>query len=219
MKQVYYERRLFQQKMPNGNSMSKPITTHNCYFCEGNHSCRECPIELKIAPYMKKIVGLHMEDYVVNNLPCPRCSKQSLRLLGNHTPSLDIVCDNCYTNFEVKSKCLSVNNLPKDLILPHGNYFDYLARQRDGLDFIIIIYKVNRSTKNIEIRKLLHVPHEIIKTDSIFYVQQKPKSSMSTIHILDHMQLKEINVNYIYNYNFTNDINSILEGKSAIYVS
>ena len=155
-----------------------------------------------------------METFVANRLYCPHCMIQSLRLLGNHTPSLDIVCDNCHTNFEVKSKCLSVNSLPNDLILHHGNYFDYINRQQKGLDFIIIIYKVDRKTKMIEIRKILYIPNEKIHENSHFKVVQKSDSSMSTIYITDYTKLTEIKLNRIYNYNFSNDIKLLFDNKT-----
>ena len=28
-----------------------------CHFCGGNHNCRYCPIEKKVAPQLKKIIG------------------------------------------------------------------------------------------------------------------------------------------------------------------
>jgi len=185
-----------------------------CFFCNGSHSCRNCPIESKIAPFMKKIIGQHMENFTATKLLCPRCSKPSLKRLGNHTPSLDIICMNCCTNFEVKSKCLSVDILPKDLILHHGNYFDYLSRQSNGLDFIIIIYKVNRISKIIQIRKILHILNENIyktNTPTNFYITPDMKSPLSKIHIEDHTKLNEIKISDNYNYNFTNDIKNLLK--------
>jgi hypothetical protein len=188
---------------------------NKCYFCNGKHSCRNCPVEQMVAPYMKKIVGIHMESFVANKLCCPRCNKQSLRLLGNHTPSLDIVCDNCYTNFEVKSKCLSIPILPKDLMLNHGNYFDYINRQREGLDFIIIIYKVDRKTKMIEIRNILHVANDTICTNNNnnFIVEKNSNNSMSKIFITDYTKLNQIKLHSIYNYNFSTNIDCILQSK------
>ena len=189
---------------------------NKCFYCNGSHSCRNCPIELKIAPYMKKIIGQHMETFAATKIACPRCNKPSMKRLGNHTPSLDIICTNCCTNFEVKSKCLSVNILPKDLILHHGNYFDYLARQSKGLDFIIIIYKVDRISKIIQIRKILHILNENIKTKidnspTNFCINPEYKSPLSKIYIGDYTKLNEIKINNNYNYNFTNDIKNLMK--------
>ena len=80
-----------------------------CYFCGGNHACRDCPIEKKIAPILKKKVGNEMEHYVALNCSCPCCRNKTLHVIGNHSPSLDIICLNqrCGRKFEIKSKCLS----------------------------------------------------------------------------------------------------------------
>ncbi len=188
------------------------MNKHKCFFCNGLHSCRNCPIESKIAPYMKKIIGQHMENFVATKLTCPRCYKSNLKLLGNHTPSLDIICTNCCTNYEVKSKCLSVDILPKNLILHHGNYFDYLSRQSNGLDFIIIIYKVNRISKIIQIRKILHILNESIQMpNNNFLVEQDSKSSLSKIYIDDYTKCNEIKIQDSYNYNFTNDVENLMK--------
>ena len=66
-----------------------------CYFCNGNHKCRNCSVEKKVAPILKKIIGQFMESYIGNYYNCPRCNKKSLFVLGNHEPSLDIKCQNC----------------------------------------------------------------------------------------------------------------------------
>jgi hypothetical protein len=154
-----------------------------CYFCNGNHICRNCPIEEKLAPVLKKKVGKFMEHYVANNLDCPLCKKRELRVLGNNSPSLDIICDNCDKNIEVKSKCLSVKKLPADVHLPHGNFSEYFERQKSGLDFIIVIYSVNRVKKEINIRKVLYMNDNIIKNGEVVKVERRDSSNLSTIKI------------------------------------
>jgi hypothetical protein len=154
-----------------------------CYFCGGNHLCRECPIEEKISPLLKKKVGDYMEHHVANILPCPSCNKMGLKVLGNNSPSLDIVCKFCKRRIEVKSKCLSVKNIPKDLNLPHGNFKEYIVRQKNGLDFIIVIYSVNRIHKNIKLREILYLNNDIIKKRNIFNVEKRPSSPLSFIKI------------------------------------
>jgi len=156
-----------------------------CYFCNGNHLCRKCPIENKLAPILKQKVGNFMEHYVANIFKCPSCNNKSLKVLGNHSPSLDIVCSNCSRRIEVKSKCLSVNNLPDDINLPHGNYSDYNERQKYGLDFIIVIYSVDRIKKLINIREVLYMNNSLIKKGNLVEVIKRPSSPLSTIKIKD----------------------------------
>ena len=136
--------------------MSKP----KCYMCNGNHLSRNCPIEKQIAGYMKEKIGGYIENWIAQNIACPYCHTKNLYVLGDNSPSLDIRCHNCSKNFECKSKCLSIKNLPNDIILNHGSYLDYKDRQMNGLDFFIIIYKIDRKTKIITIRKILYVNND-----------------------------------------------------------
>ena len=66
-----------------------------CNFCFGNHSCRDCPIEKKLAPMIKKMIGIKMEHFIGKYIPCPYCKNNSLHVLGNNSPSLDIICKTC----------------------------------------------------------------------------------------------------------------------------
>jgi hypothetical protein len=154
-----------------------------CYFCGGNHKCRDCYIEKKIAPIMRKIVGEFMENYISDNFKCPRCQNKTLEVLGDHSPSLDIVCSSCKSKYEIKSKCLSSREIPIDLKLPHGNYNKYITRQREGLDFIIIIYSVDRLLKNIIIREILYIPNNDIIESNCIWIINRFKSKLSTILI------------------------------------
>jgi len=159
-----------------------------CYFCGEDHTCRDCPLELQMAPILKKKVGAMMEHYVANNFQCPSCNKKTLRVIGNHSPSLDIVCS-CGKKIEVKSKCLSVTKLPNDIKLPHGSYIDYINRLKDGLDLFIIIYGVDRIKKIIKIREVLYATHSMLTNDSIIQVIKRDDNTLSTIFIKDRTKL------------------------------
>ena len=186
-------------------------STLKCHFCQGNHNCRDCPIEKKVAPRLKKIIGKKMEQYV-SSLPCPCCRKKKLCLLSDNSPSLDIICtDNeCGKKFEVKSKCLSCKDLPPDLKINHGNYEYYLKRQREGLDFIVVIYKVDRVNKISTIRKVIHIPDNDIKTKNNFQVIKKDR--YCDILIKDHTIYNGINFKTNHpQLSFKNDIKRILQ--------
>jgi hypothetical protein len=187
-----------------------------CYFCGGNHMCRDCPQEAILSPILKKYIGSIMENFIGNNFECPCCHHKTMKVLGNHSPSLDIICTNCKRRFEVKSKCLSVNHLPNDLKLPHGSYDDYLKRQNNGLDLFVIIYKVDRVKKKITIREVLYAKHQdIIKEQNILVVKRK-KSHLSTILIKDKHQLKKMNMNQIYQFDFSGIIEKYMENLEKI---
>ena len=110
----------------------------SCYFCQGPHLCRDCPIEKKKSAGMKKEVGKYMETYYAENFSCIRCGCNNLSVLNNRSPSLDIVCQQCNNRLEIKSKCLSVRNLPNDISLPHGSFEHYINRQNNGLEILLI---------------------------------------------------------------------------------
>ncbi len=181
-----------------------------CEYCNINHSSRECPLEKKLADVMKKIVGTYMEHFVANEVRCPRCHLKALKPLCTHAPSLDIICDNCNTQFEIKSKCMSTKVLPNDLVFHHGNYNDYVNRQNNGLDIILVVYSVCRKTKIINIRNVFYAPNEQIKKHTEIQVIKKNGSSLSQIVVPNYKKLKEIKLAEPYFYDFSDNINCIV---------
>jgi len=166
-----------------------------CYFCNGNHACRDCPLEATMAPILRKKVGNMMEYYVAENLKCHECGQEKkLRVIGNHTPSLDLVCSCCHKKFEVKSKCLSVAKLPNDINLPHGSYIDYVSRLEEGLNLIVIIYGVDRVKKLITVREVLYAKNQELKDSSIVEVLKRNDNNLSTIMIKNKKNLSKLSL-------------------------
>jgi len=194
------------------HSSRKHNNKYRCHFCGGNHNCRNCPIEKKVAPQLKKIIGKKIEHFVSDNISCPICGCKTLRLLGDNSPSLDIVCDNpeCLKKFEVKSKCLSCKELPDDIKINHGNFKYYTERQKDGLDFIIVIYKVDRKNKISEIRKIIHVPDSDIKNNNNFIVTPNKDNNYCQILINNHNLYNCFRIKQSYQLSFKDDIKRIL---------
>ena len=177
--------------------LPKSPNTHGikCYFCNGNHACRDCPLEATMAPILRKKVGNTMEYYVADNLKCPECDQEKkLRVIGNHTPSLDLVCSCCHKKFEVKSKCLSVTKLPNDINLPHGSYIDYVHRLEEGLNLIVIIYGVDRVKKLITVREVLYANNQELKNSNIVEVVKRTDNNLSTIMIKNKKNLCKLNL-------------------------
>jgi len=178
--------------------------TIKCHFCGKNHKCRNCPIEKKISPILRKKVGITMENVIGNSFKCPFPCGGKLQVIGTHSPSRDLVCKKCNKFIEVKSKCLSVKKLPKDIYLNHGNYDKYIDRGKDGLDFIVIIYEVDRRDKKITIRKVLYIDDKTRKNRDVFEVSRRRdknsnkshSSDLSTIKIKnkDHSSIKVWNI-------------------------
>lgn len=183
-----------------------------CYTCNGNHTCRECPVEKRISGHMKKTVGEFMENRVANSVKCPKCEKQSLYVLGNNSPSLDLKCSECDdVKIECKSKCLSVKHLPKDLVLNHGSFIDYQSRQEECLHFIIVIYGIDRIKKLINIRKILFVDDDYIKHSDNFEVRSKSGTSLSNIFIKDHSKIKSVRFSGTSTFSYLKYFNQICQ--------
>ena len=135
-----------------------------------------------------------MEYYIADNLECPECHVRKLNVIGNHTPSLDIICSNCNNKFEVKSKCLSVKNLPNDIKLPHGSYVDYVNRLNEGLNLIVIIYGVDRINKMIKIREVLYANNNLLNKINIVKVSKRIDNNSSTILIKNKEKLVKLKI-------------------------
>lgn len=185
------------------------ISTHvKCSFCGGNHTSRQCNVEKQTAPIIKEFIGYKMEHFIENNVKCPNCKKGKLNVLGNNSPSLDCICNCCKYKYEIKSKCLSVNTIPDNIYLKHGNYEMYKNRQNSGLDFIIIIYGVNRYKKSITIKKVFHVPHNDIINNNNFKVEQQ--NNHCVIKINNHTKYNCYKFNRNISYDFSKIINQFI---------
>ena len=135
-----------------------------------------------------------MEYYIADNFCCPECKQKSLHVIGNHTPSLDIICTACHRKFEVKSKCLSVKTLPPDITLKHGLYHNYINQSSNGLNVIIIIYGADRINKNIIIREILYANNKELYNSKNITVTKNYDSNLSTINIKNKYYLTKLNL-------------------------
>jgi hypothetical protein len=182
-----------------------------CEFCNGKHITRNCPVELKLAPEIKKIVGNLMEYYFCNSFSCPGCKNKTLSVLGNNKPSLDIICLTCSKKIEVKSKCLSINNLPRDIVCHGGNYNQFINNIENlELDLVVIIYGVNRKKKEIYIRKVYYIPNNILYNSKLVTIDKCINSSLSIINIKNIEKLNNIIIKSNQIISFKNIINKFL---------
>jgi hypothetical protein len=172
-----------------------------CSFCNGEHNSRNCNIEQIFAPIFKKEVGIYMEEHITQNIMCPRCDNNKLYKLGNHTPSIDLVCTECKHIYEVKSKCLSVKNLPNDIFCNGGNYNEFINNIKNKeLDLIIVLYGVNREKKEIFIREILYAPNNMLKDNILnnIIISKKNDNQLSSIEIKNKEKLKKIDIKNKY---------------------
>lgn len=169
--------------------------SYTCDFCGGNHNSRNCNYEKEFAIKCKSEIGRPFEQ-IISNRPCPICNNKTLYHLNDNTPSLDCFCKNCYSDFEVKSKCLSSEVLPKKIIIKHGNYIEF--KKRVLLNIIIIIYGVNRKRKSIYIREILFIPYiDTIISNNIKIVKNKNDNNCKII-VNNYNELQKI---YSHNKN------------------
>lgn len=166
-----------------------------CDFCSScDHLTINCTIEKQMAPYFKKEVGNEMELFISKNIKCQICNSNRLKVLGNHTPSLDIICD-CGAIYEVKAKCLSTKNLPDNIYCNGGNYNKFKENIINGLHLIIIIYGVNRKDKKIYIKHIYYIPNKVLINNSLIQIIKKTDSTLSLINIPNRNVLININSN------------------------
>jgi hypothetical protein len=170
-------------------SGKRPI---KCHFCGEKHHCKDCPSEKQLAPILKKKMGMMMEKYVAENLRCTSCGEKALEVMANYSPSLDIKCKCCNKFIEVKSKCLSVEKIPEDIMLSHGCYVDFKDRIEQGLNIILIIYGVNRIKKILKLREILLIPNSFLKnSNDVVNVSKRLDTNLSNINIHKKSELPD----------------------------
>lgn len=174
-------------------SYSTPEKVITCYTCkETGHTARNCNVESKMSTQIKQEVGHYMETFISNNIKCPGCKSKNktLYVLNNHSPSLDLKCNCCNINIEVKSKCLSIERLPEELEILHGAYNEFVNSIND-LNMVIVIYRVDRPTQDITIREILYIPTTALNNkNNITY--EKREGHLTTIYINDRLKFHNL---------------------------
>ena len=160
----------------------------NCYCCgSSEHLIKECPTHKAKVKYRNNDAGKWSEDRFTGML-CPICKNGILQHAVLHTPSLDFTCLTCGKLFELKSKCLSQQNIPNDIRIIGGQYTHLMnSILNKNLNLIILIYKVNEK-ENLRIeRKIIIIENNDLKSDllnnNINIIQVKNKSKISIKYI------------------------------------
>jgi transcription elongation factor Elf1 len=154
-----------------------------CDFCGlVDHTSRTCKYENTFKKIYRLAIGKWTEIYI-STFPCPRCHIYALNELDDNSPSLDIVCNNCHQQFEVKSKCLSLDILPPNIYLPHGNFDKFQERKEEGLDLIIVIYGADRISKTFFIQKILYINNENLQNQQKILITKSHTNNSSVINI------------------------------------
>jgi len=172
-----------------------------CEFCYGNHSCRDCYKEKKLHTVISTKVGLLMEEYVENKLQCKYCNEFSLIRRGDNSPSLDLECQLCKKKIEVKSKCLSIKKLPNDITCKGGNFYHLQNNiNNEDLDLVLIIYGVDRKSKEIKIRQVFWISNNELKNDQLITIERN--NNLSIISIIDTTKLLKITIKNLQTISF-----------------
>ena len=197
----------------------------SCWWCKGNHSSRKCNSELLIKKELKKKVGHVMEKFVEQCIQCPRCSfvnddtNYNFERLGNNTPSLDVQCRVCGLQVEVKSKCLSVNNLPDNIYCKGGNYNMLYHNILDNdLNIIIIIYSADRNSKNITIKEVLWINNNELMSNTNVFIERDDKSTLSNIIISNRNIIPKLPFE-IKNISFTSYVQKKIRDLNLLYLT
>ena len=191
-----------------------PIKELFCDSCEKlGHSSRDCNEEKTLAEYLNKTIGHTMEHLAAKYIACPMCKKTTLSVLGDNSPSWDLICTNgeCNRKFEVKSKAMSCTD-DNDLYFYGGAFKYYIARVAEGLHMIIITYEIDRKTKTLAIKEVFHVPNSMLKKSDVrtnpIYVEQRRGTSLSNIVVKNKIDLKKITPNLKITMSYKNAYNT-----------
>jgi hypothetical protein len=188
--------------------MNKPV---RCHFCYSNHSSKECSIEPQLAPFLKKKVADMMEEYIATYFSCPRCFCTTLKVVGNNRPSLDVICTECKKQIEVKSKCLSVPEIPNNITILHGQYDRFMTRLNENdLDLVIMIYSVDRLKKTIVLREGYVINKDIMESQINNIIIERNNTS-TIININDKNKLRKIPIPRRRYFNFKDEIDVLIQ--------
>ena len=196
-----------------------------CNFCGcTSHDSKNCQLEKNVSPTIKKKIGEYFEHFVRKYYFCPYCSKNNINskldVIGLNLPSCDLKCNNPNCNFiaEVKSKCLSIKNLPKDIYLLHGNFNKFEKKKENGLNLIVIIYKINRRKKSINIREVRFINNDQLNDKNLINCKIDSRRDdnniirmNSIISIRDRTKFENWTPNYPINFSFLNLLVKIME--------
>lgn len=196
-----------------------------CNFCGcTSHDSKECQLEKNVSPMIKKKIGEYFEHFVKKYYFCPYCSNKNinskLEVIGLNLPSCDLRCSNINCNFiaEVKSKCLSAKNLPKDIYLLHGNFKKFEMKKEKGLNLIVIIYKINRRRKSINIREVRFINNNQLNNNKLINCKIDSRRDdnnvirmNSIISIRDRTKFENWTPNFPINFSFLNLLVKIMK--------
>ncbi|MBP7733355.1 MAG: restriction endonuclease [Caldisericia bacterium] len=108
------------------------------------------------------------EAWVSSNIYCPRCGNSRLTKVRNNAPVKDFCCEQCFSNYELKSKSSKFASE-----IPDGAYSTLIEQIEENRnpDFLFLHY----DKRNLDILNMFVVPKHFLTPDVI--KQRKPLSA------------------------------------------
>lgn len=140
-----------------------------CYKCSGNHHIRDCLIH-KLGKNDRRLVTGDISEKIIasggeHEIFCPVCKKSKLETVEAFMPSLDLVCmdENCRQKYEVKSRCFSNTVIPLNLKIKAGNYNLFKKGIENGLNLILIIYRIDEQQNQKFYREIRFFSNNLLR--------------------------------------------------------
>ena len=150
----------------------KNIKSFKSYSPENRWILIEIDKELYIKKWLKSIgnrfelaVGCHIKN---NNIVCPNCNKNSIQKVGGgKNPYIDLICENCKTIFEIKTK----QNFKFRSEYFGGSYNGFKSLPKN---YKLVILIVDSNNKKVYISKSVSVlprvdPRTFVKPNNPLY--------------------------------------------------
>ena len=107
-----------------------------------------------------QIARVITEEWVEKNSFCPRCGEENLDRFESNRPVADFYCNNCYAEYELKSKKDSFA-----LKIVDGAYDSMISRinSENNPHFLFLSY----SSTNLQVNNFLVIPNHYFTNDII----------------------------------------------------
>lgn len=141
-----------------------------------------------------QIARVLTENWVEENMFCPRCGNLSIKSFPNNRPVADFYCPICKNQFELKSKKNSLGRKIND-----GAYDTMIRRitSNDNPDFFFMSYVNNKVNDLIFVPKYFFVPEIIEKRKPLS--SQARRAGWTGCNILIEKIPKQAKISIIYN--------------------
>ena len=143
------------------------------------------------------MTGYGAEDAIAKHCKCPECNGHLIRLSTN-SPCVDLICEQCSLQIEVKSRCMSNQQLPDDIRVMASRE-DVLRRciNKGTLNIALLIYKIDDTltTSKFEeklVRGVYFIPNKAFNDSNLITFESSSKSSKTIVTIKNIQKFREL---------------------------